>query len=134
MFNGKGPSGGGDGRESMTLVGGEASFHGILTVKGSVRIEGLVEGDVVDAVSVEVGKGGRVKGNISAETLSIAGSVSGDVVASRSIELLKDGRLSGSIRTPSLRIEEGARFDGQCSMAQEGEPVRAQRPEPVAAN
>ncbi len=133
MFNAKGGAGG-DGRESMTLIGGEASFHGILNVKGSVRIEGLVEGDVTDAVSVEVGKGGRVKGNISAETLSIAGEVSGDVVASRSIELLKEGRLSGSIRTRSLRIEEGARFDGQCSMVEEGARAASkERAEPVGA-
>lgn len=133
MFSAKGGPGG-DGRESMTLIGAEASFHGILNVKGSVRIEGLVEGDVADAVSVEVGKGGRVKGNISAETLSIAGEVSGDVVASRSIELLKEGRLSGSIRTRSLRIEEGARFDGQCAMVEEGaRPPSKERAEPVGA-
>lgn len=105
-----------DSRENVTLVGEEAYFHGVLAAKGSLRVEGVVEGDITDAVSVEVGKKGRVKGNIAAERLSIAGTVEGDVVATGSIELLARGRLIGNLRTPSLRIEEGAFFDGSCSM------------------
>ncbi len=105
-----------DGRETMTLVGEEAYFNGLLAVKGSLRVEGVVEGDVTDAVSVEVGKKGRIKGNIAAETLSIAGSVEGDVVVSRHIELLAQGRLTGNVRTPNLRIEDGGVFDGSCAM------------------
>lgn len=106
-----------DGREAVTLVGEEAYFHGVLAAKGSLRVEGSVEGDITDAVSVEIGKKGRVKGNIAAETLSVAGEVEGDVVASRSIEILSQGRVCGNIRTPRLRVEEGALFDGSCVMA-----------------
>lgn len=105
-----------DSREAVTLVGEEAYFHGVLAAKGSLRVEGVVEGDITDAVSVEVGKKGRVKGNIAAEVLSVAGAVEGDVVASRSIELLANSRLCGNIRTPSLRVEEGAFFEGNCAM------------------
>lgn len=117
LFNGKG---GGDGREAVTLIGEEAYFHGVIAAKGSLRVEGVVEGDITDAVSVEIGKKGRVKGNIAAETLSVAGQVEGDVVVSRSVELLAQSRLCGNIRTPALRIEEGAVFDGACDMSREG--------------
>ena len=65
---------------------------------------------------MEIGKKGKIKGNIAAESVSVAGSVDGDVVCSRAIEVLAGGRLAGNIRTPSLRIEEGALFDGGCSM------------------
>jgi cytoskeletal protein CcmA (bactofilin family) len=112
IFSGKeGPS-----AEAVTLVGEEAYFHGALSAKGSLRIEGVVEGDITDAVSVEIGKKGRVKGNVAAETLSIAGVVEGDVVASRAIEVLAKGRLVGNIKTPRLRIDDGGYFDGSCSM------------------
>src|SRR5688572_20767101 len=114
IFSGKGDRT--DSREAVTLVGEEAYFHGALAAKGSLRVEGVVEGDITDAVNVEVGKKGKVKGNIAAESLSIAASVEGDVVASRTIELLAAGRLSGNIRTPSLRIEEGSFFEGNCAM------------------
>ncbi|OGR85462.1 MAG: hypothetical protein A3J74_09940 [Elusimicrobia bacterium RIFCSPHIGHO2_02_FULL_57_9] len=115
LFSGK-KNGGPAGREAVTLIGEEAYLHGVLTVKGSLRVEGVVEGDVTDAISVEIGKKGRVKGNIAAESISVAGQVEGDIVASQSIELLSQAKMAGNIRTPSVRIEEGAIFDGCCAM------------------
>lgn len=114
MFNPKGDRA--HSPEAVTLVGEEAYFHGVLAAKGSLRVEGAVEGDVTDAINVDIGKKGRIKGNIAAETLSVAGSVEGDVVCSHSIEVLSGGRVTGNIRTPKLKIEEGAVFDGGCSM------------------
>lgn len=124
-----------DGRENVTLIGEEAYFHGVLAAKGSLRVEGVVEGDITDAVSVEIGKKGRVKGNIAAETLSVAGQVEGDVVCSRSVELLAQSKLTGNIRSARLRVEEGAFFDGNCAMAgfvEEGGGRQAA--EPAAVN
>jgi cytoskeletal protein CcmA (bactofilin family) len=121
IFSGGGPVS--SSGESVTLIGGEAYFHGLLTVKGSLRVEGTVEGDIADATSVDVGKGGKVKGNIAAESLSVAGEVEGDVVASRQVELLASGRITGNIRSPKLRIEDGALFDGQCAMTSDSKHV-----------
>jgi cytoskeletal protein CcmA (bactofilin family) len=116
LFNGK------DGdrfspEQTLTLIGAEAHFHGVLNVKGSIRIEGTVEGDITDAAAVEIGKAGKVKGNISAETLSVAGEVTGDVVVSRNLELLTSGKIHGKVRTPRIRIEDGATFNGECAMS-----------------
>jgi cytoskeletal protein CcmA (bactofilin family) len=100
----------------MTLIGGGASVHGLLSAKGSVRVEGSVEGDIQDAMVVEVGKNGRVKGNIAGESISIAGEVEGDVIASRNVEILAGARLNGALRTPSLRVEDGATIEATCSI------------------
>lgn len=116
-----------DAREGMTLIGEEAHFHGSLVAKGSLRVEGVFEGDITDAASVEVGARGRLTGNVAAETIVIAGELTGNVVASRSIELLASGRLTGDIRCPKVRIEEGAFFDGSCTMGAEGEKPRRRR-------
>jgi cytoskeletal protein CcmA (bactofilin family) len=124
----------GDAREGMTLISEDASFHGSLVVKGSLRVEGAFEGDVSDAVDVEVGAKGRVIGNIAAEAVVIAGEVAGDIVASRSIEILASGRVAGDIRTPKLKIDEGAFFDGSSSMgAGDDKPRRRRRAESDAA-
>ncbi len=110
------------GAESMTLIGEDAVVHGTLSVKGSLRVEGMVEGDIADAVTVEIGKKGRVKGNVAAETVSVAGELVGDVCASRRVAILAQARLAGNIRAHSLRVEEGAIFEGSCSMrSMEGE-------------
>ena len=114
-----------DGNESMTLIGEEAYVHGQLAAKGSLRVEGSVEGDITDAVSVEIGKKGRVKGNVAAETVSVAGELEGDVVASRTVEILAAARLTGNIRTPNLRVEDGASFEGACTMRGGATPAAA---------
>lgn len=130
--NGKAPAG--EAGEHLTLVGEEAYFHGVLTAKGSLRVDGFVEGDVADAINVEVGKKGRVKGNIAAEVVVIAGELEGDVIASRSVELLGQAKLVGNIKTPSLVIGAGAFFEGSCVMARSrsGEDDASPRAEAAA--
>jgi cytoskeletal protein CcmA (bactofilin family) len=128
MFGEKG--GRGDAREGMTLIGEDAFFHGSLVVKGSLRIEGAFEGDISDAVDVEVGAKGRVIGNLAAETIVIAGEVVGDIVASRSLEILPSGRVTGDVRTPKLKIDEGAFYDGSCSMGSGEDKPRRRRSRP----
>jgi cytoskeletal protein CcmA (bactofilin family) len=132
MFGEKG--GRGDAREGMTLISEDAFFHGSLVAKGSLRVEGGFEGDVSDAVDVEIGLKGRVIGNLAAETIVVAGEVVGDVVASRSLEILASGRVTGDIRAAKLKIDEGAFFDGTCSMAEgDDKPRRRRRAEPESA-
>ncbi len=117
----------GDAREGMTLIAEEAYFHGTLSAKGSLRIEGTFEGDISDAVDVEIGPRGRLLGDVAAETLVVAGEVVGNVVAARSVELFATARLSGDVRTPKLKIEEGAFFDGTCAMGDGGDKPRRRR-------
>lgn len=133
MFGEKG--GRGDVREGMTLISEDAFFHGSLVVKGSLRVDGAFEGDISDAVDVEVGAKGRVIGNLAAESVVIAGEVVGDVVASRSLEILASGRVTGDVRAPKLKIDEGAFFEGSCFMGSDEDKPRRRRSraEPDAA-
>jgi cytoskeletal protein CcmA (bactofilin family) len=117
----------GDAREGMTLISEDAFFHGTLTVKGSLRVEGVFEGDISDAVDVEVGARGRILGNVAAESVTIAGEVVGNIVAAGFVELLASARHSGDIRTPKLRVDEGAFFDGTCAMGDGTDKPRRRR-------
>lgn len=111
-----GSKSGAESREAMTLIGEEAFFHGTLSVKGSLRVEGQFEGDIVDAVDVEVGEKGRVTGDLAAQAVVVAGEISGNIVAAQSIELLASARVIGDMRAAKIKIEEGAYFEGSCSM------------------
>jgi cytoskeletal protein CcmA (bactofilin family) len=117
----------GDAREGMTLISEDAFFHGTLAVKGSLRVEGVFEGDISDAVDVEVGARGRILGNVAAERVTVAGEVVGNIVAAASVELLATARLAGDIRAPKLRIDEGAYFDGTCAMGDGADKPRRRR-------
>ena len=99
-----------------TVIGNEAYFQGTLTAKGSLRIDGRVDGSIVDAKIVTVGKTGKIKGDISCEICYVSGEVRGNVTALDHIEALAGSRVDGDMRSPRIMLEEGAVFNGNCSM------------------
>ena len=99
-----------------TVIGNEAYFQGTLTAKGSLRVDGRIDGSIVDAKTVTIGETGKVKGDISCEICYTRGEVRGNIVALEHVEALSGSRLDGDIRAPRIMLEEGAVFNGNCSM------------------
>jgi len=99
-----------------TVIGTEAYFQGTLTAKGSLRIDGRVDGSIVDAKFVTIGKSGKVKGDVSCEVCYICGEINGNVTALDHIEALAGSRIDGDLRSARIMLEEGALFNGNCSM------------------
>ncbi|MDD2806259.1 MAG: polymer-forming cytoskeletal protein [Elusimicrobiales bacterium] len=99
-----------------TVIGTEAYFQGTLTAKGSLRVDGRIDGSIVDAKIVTVGKTGKVKGDISCEICYVSGEVRGNVTALDHIEALAGSRIDGDMRSPRIMLEEGAVFNGNCTM------------------
>lgn len=110
-----------DSGEVVSVIGPEAYFQGTLTVKGSLRVDGRVEGTVSEAKAVIIGSSGRIIGDVSAESAVVGGEVKGNLSAVKYTELLSGARVIGDIRTARIMIEEGAFFDGQCSMINPGD-------------
>ena len=105
-----------DTNNSDTVIGYEAYFQGTLTAKGSLRVDGRIDGSIVDAKLVTIGKTGKVKGDISCEGCSVSGDVTGNIAAMDHIEVLSGSRVAGDLRAPKIMIEDGAVFNGNCSM------------------
>lgn len=105
-----------DTKNSDTVIGHEAYFQGTLAAKGSLRIDGRVDGAVLDGKLVTIGKTGKLKGDISCDVCSISGEIKGNVSASDHIEVLIGGRVEGDLRAPKVLVEEGAVFNGNCAM------------------
>ena len=99
-----------------TVIGNEAYFQGTLTAKGSLRIDGRVDGSIVDAKTVTIGKSGKVKGDVSCEVCYVCGEIRGNITALDHVEALAGCRIDGDIRSPKVMLEEGALFNGSCSM------------------
>ncbi len=94
-----------------TVLTGETTFHAMLRV----------DGNLVGTVSSEsgtliVGANGQVDANIVVAAALINGVVNGDIVAHEKIQLGRTARVIGNIQTPKLLIEDGALFEGACSM------------------
>ena len=122
------------------IIGPRATFSGQLRCDGSIRLDGTVEGGLIETpANVLITEGARVQVDIKAKTVSIAGAYNGVITADR-VELLAGGRLWGTINVRTFLLDEGAHFQGQLVMqdAAPADPLLTPRPAegekiPVAA-
>ncbi len=106
-------------KEVETIIGEDTILQGTLKTKGSIRIDGRLEGNIIEASQVIVGVKGYVQGDITAQAVIVGGKINGNVTAIESIELKAGAQLLGDIHTSTLSIGEGAIFEGHCVMASE---------------
>lgn len=91
-------------------------------VSGKIRaavctVHGQAKGDIESTRELVIGESGRVTANaMSARDMIIAGSVEGDVQCGGLLRLMKTADVRGDIRTRSIILDEGARFNGACTM------------------
>lgn len=105
---------------SYTFLGKGVDFKGKAKFSGSVRIDGLFDGQILSQDTLVISEQGVVKGEIACETLICSGKIEGNIVASQKVQLLKPAVLIGSIRTPSFSVEEGVLYQGMCDMGASG--------------
>ena len=103
--------------KSSSILGPELEIHGDVKVSGSLLIYGKVFGNIQSNGAVQTANGSVVNGNISARDASISGKVDGDLDVEKKVILGDTSYLSGNLKASILTIEEGAKFDGVCSMA-----------------
>ena len=118
--------------EPRSGSGRAATIGAHTSIEGSVigEEELIIDGQVVGTVefkrnTVSVGNGGRVEGDIFAQTLHVAGSVEGRLVASHKITVHHTAQIVGSIITPCLVLEDGAVFQGNIDMDGENDVLRS---------
>jgi cytoskeletal protein CcmA (bactofilin family) len=110
--------------KSSSILGPELEIHGDVKVSGSLLIYGKVFGNIQSNGTVQTANGSVVNGNISAKDASIGGIVAGDLDVEKKVILGDTSHLSGNLNASILTIEEGAKFDGVCSMAKETKAVK----------
>ncbi|MDQ4120676.1 MAG: polymer-forming cytoskeletal protein [Acidobacteriota bacterium] len=99
------------------FVGSGTTLTGETTFKAVLRVDGHMTGRVMSETgTLIIGTGGQVDANITVAAAIIHGIVNGDIVATERVELGRTAKLVGNIQTPSLSIEQGAIFEGNCSM------------------
>jgi cytoskeletal protein CcmA (bactofilin family) len=105
-----------------TIIGPNTNFDGHLKCDGSVRIDGVCEGGVIETVSnVIVSLNAMVAADIVARNVSVSGSVTGKIKASNRLEILSTGRVWGDAEVGSFLLDEDGYFRGQLVMKEEPE-------------
>lgn len=98
-----------------SFVGEGSVFKGEINTKGTLRIDGTIDGNIA-ADWVIIGGKSHVKGDITARGIIVGGKVTGNLKAKEIVEIKNKGQVFGEIFTSKLTIVEGAVFDGRSSM------------------
>jgi len=101
-----------------SFVGVSSNFKGDIKSKGTLRIDGSVEGNV-EADWLILGEKALLKGDVSARGIIVGGRIEGALAAKEILEIKPKGQVIGDITTPKLMISEGGLLEGRSSMNRE---------------
>jgi cytoskeletal protein CcmA (bactofilin family) len=105
---------------NTTILREDASFEGKLVFDGNVLVNGKFKGEIHSPGDLTVGNGGFVEGLVEIGTIHVFGEVHGNIRAKQKIVINAPAVVKGDIMAPSLVIEDGAVFEGNCSMGDTG--------------
>ena len=111
-----------------TIIGKGNVIGGDFSAPNSVRLDGVIEGNVTVGGVLVVGSKGKIVGNVSAAEAIVGGEVYGDIVAPDKIEITETARVIGNIQTKVIVVDEKAVFQGSIDMYQEDVPAPKRRP------
>ena len=106
------------------MVGPDAEIRGDINLIEGLIIYGKVYGSISSKGDVRIGKTGKVYGDIKAQNIHIGGEVFGNVTIEDRAELGKYSTLDGDLIYKQLLIEEGAKFQGQCTILKEQDSLK----------
>lgn len=104
------------GREPGGLVTRGCEVRGRIEYPASIRIQGLVEGEIVAREEVVIDASGVARARIQADRIRVAGLVEGDLQATSRVEIAATGEVAGDIVAPAIVIEEGGVLEGRVRM------------------
>jgi cytoskeletal protein CcmA (bactofilin family) len=101
----------------IAFVGKGVEFKGTITYNGTVRIDGILDGEIHTEGTLLIGEEAVLTAKVSAGTVISKGKITGDISAKEKVRLLSPAILNGSVKAPTLSMEEGVLFNGNIEMA-----------------
>lgn len=115
-----------------TIISEGCVIEGNISSKTSIRIDGIVQGNVKADQGTVIGNNGQVTGNVVAAEAIIFGTVKGNLHVQK-LEIKSTGKISGDISTQGMEVEFGAVYNGKVNMTGQNEPNTFQRKPEKAA-
>lgn len=97
---------------SINMLGVGSIITGDIEIKGDLRIDCKVIGNILCSGKLLVGSSGSIEGTIKCQIAEISGEVKGDIFASSQglVTLKETSIFTGSIDTDKLVVESGAKL------------------------
>jgi len=103
---------------SLSIIAAGTTVSGDVTCGGVLKVEGRIEGSVLEARQVLLAKEGGIQGNVNAQEVVVGGVIDGNVTASERLEMQSSAVVNGEISTKSIVVMEGARINGGVRMTE----------------
>ncbi len=109
---------------AVTILTSGCHFNGKLYCRGSSRIGGKIEGEIVSEGLLIIEEAAVINADVVADEAIIQGVVKGSLTAKGRVELTHTCSFEGNVDTPCLIVHEGAKFNGRAKMPiEEGRKV-----------
>ncbi|MBR1912810.1 MAG: polymer-forming cytoskeletal protein [Treponema sp.] len=96
------------------VISSGSSVAGNIKINGYIHIDGDLEGNLECSGNVTIGQDARIRGNISAKSMTIGGIVCGNLHAQNAIHLLSTSAVIGDIQARKLQADENVIIHGHC--------------------
>lgn len=101
-----------------TIVGPDSLLKGDITSKGTIKVDGIIEGNVTSDCLI-IGETGSLSGDVTVREIVVGGKVIGNIHAADGVDIQRKGEVCGDIFAARLTIAEGGHFDGRSTMQQQ---------------
>lgn len=105
-----------EGPDQLNRLVQGAELTGNIVTSTSIRIDGLIKGNINCGGKLVLGLMGEIIGEINCLEAEIEGRIEGNLNISELLYLRSSSRIQGNIFTSKLIIENGADFNGLCTM------------------
>ncbi len=103
---------------TLSIIAAGTSITGDISCSGVLKVEGQIDGSVLQARQVMLAKDGAIRGHVTAHEIVLGGVVDGNVSAANRLELQPTAVVNGDITTKSIVVMEGARINGAVKMSE----------------
>lgn len=107
------------GAKDVCILAQGTIIEGSLETNANIRLEGEVHGTISCGGRLVMAPKSKVMGQINCKEMISEGESKGNVKASALVYLQASAQLKGDIDCERLQIEQGAIFNGQCTMPKE---------------
>lgn len=98
-----------------TIISEGCIIDGNITSNHSIKIDGIINGNIDAKQGVILGDTGRILGHVNAAEAVVFGQIQGNIQTQK-LEIRSTGKIYGDIKTDSIEMEFGAIYNGKVTM------------------
>tara|TARA_R110001592_G_scaffold55740_7_gene170397 strand:+ start:327 stop:785 length:459 start_codon:yes stop_codon:yes gene_type:complete len=103
----------------ITQIKQGSIITGNLKSSQSIRVDGIVTGDLLSDEKIIIGMNGEIGGNLRGIDITIEGYVNGDVMTKGFLHITKTAKVYGKIYAIEISIEKGAELNGKVNVGKD---------------